>query len=67
MRLCAPLTAFAIFFTTSNGRAECLKLLLDAGSDGNKCNNDGASLIYFAASNGHADCLKLQVRVLQHL
>lgn len=33
MRLCAPHTATAIYFTTSNGRAECLKLLLDAGSD----------------------------------
>jgi WD40 repeat protein len=49
----------SIFIASRNGRAECLKLLLAAGGDINKCNQDGFSPIYVAAYNGHAECLKL--------
>ena len=39
------------------GRVECFKLLLDAGSDVNKCNNDGRSPISIASQFGQSAAL----------
>jgi ankyrin repeat protein len=48
-----------LYIASRNGHADCLKLLLAAGGDVNKCMNDGASPIFIAAQSGHADCLNL--------
>jgi hypothetical protein len=39
------------------GRVECLKLLLDAGGDANKCNNNGRSPISIASQFGQSAAL----------
>lgn len=40
-----------------SGSKRCLKVLLDAGTDGNAANEDGLTPALIAAQAGHAGCL----------
>ncbi|KAF9360543.1 phosphate system positive regulatory protein pho81, partial [Mortierella sp. NVP85] len=50
-----------LFYAASEGHAECVKILLEAGCNVNVIDELGKTPIYYAASEGHADCVELLV------
>ncbi|KAF8937404.1 phosphate system positive regulatory protein pho81 [Dissophora ornata] len=50
-----------LFYAASEGHAECVKILLEAGCNVNVVDELGKTPIYYAASEGHADCVELLV------
>ncbi|KAG0044236.1 phosphate system positive regulatory protein pho81 [Gryganskiella cystojenkinii] len=50
-----------LFYAASEGHADCVKILLEAGCNVNVIDELGKTPIYYAASEGHADCVELLV------
>ncbi|KAF8977570.1 phosphate system positive regulatory protein pho81, partial [Entomortierella lignicola] len=50
-----------LFYAASEGHADCVKILLEAGCNVNVVDELGKTPIYYAASEGHADCVELLV------
>ncbi|KAG0331125.1 phosphate system positive regulatory protein pho81 [Podila horticola] len=50
-----------LFYAASEGHADCVKILLEAGCSVNVIDELGKTPIYYAASEGHADCVELLV------
>ncbi|KAI1313852.1 phosphate system positive regulatory protein pho81 [Mortierella claussenii] len=50
-----------LFYAASEGHAECVKILLEAGCNVSVVDELGKTPIYYAASEGHADCVELLV------
>jgi ankyrin repeat protein len=46
-------------FASENGHAECVKLLLGAGSDAGLARADGSTALMLASQKGHAECVRL--------
>ncbi|KAG0353055.1 phosphate system positive regulatory protein pho81 [Gamsiella multidivaricata] len=50
-----------LFYAASEGHADCVKILLEAGCNVNVVDELGKTPIYYAASEGHADCVELLI------
>ncbi|KAK9761041.1 phosphate system positive regulatory protein pho81 [Basidiobolus ranarum] len=48
-----------IFYATSEGHEECVRILLDAGCKVNVRDDSGATPIFYGAIEGHAKCVKM--------
>ncbi|MBR5888302.1 MAG: ankyrin repeat domain-containing protein, partial [Akkermansia sp.] len=47
------------FWAANIGHTECVKLLIDAGADVNRANNEGRTPLSIAEKNGHTECAEL--------
>ncbi|KAF9932037.1 phosphate system positive regulatory protein pho81 [Linnemannia zychae] len=50
-----------LFYAASEGRVECVRILLEAGCKVNVVDEHGKNPIYYAANEGHSDCVELLV------
>ena len=50
-----------LFYAASEGHADCVRILLEAGCNVHVVDELGKTPIYYAASEGHADCVELLV------
>lgn len=56
--LTPPITKQTAVPQAGSGNTRCLKLLLDAGADGDLANEDGLTPALIAAQGGHAGCIR---------